>query len=276
MWMHNGGIGGWAHVKRKLALLIQEKWFLVVKGSTDSEWAFALFLDCLSRLGVDPSADPGPGGFGHGVLRKALLQTIEEINALTSAIDPELERGVVSLLNFAITDGYTVVCSRYASSKTDEAASLFFSSGTSWQPPADQVRDKGNYTMERRDRGAGIVLVASEPLTFERSTKNLAFSLRGTTDKKAADNWVTVPTNSTLTIHKQTVMVHPIIDEFYHPEASHKRSTKLAREMGQMSSRATAAVEVGAPVFPHQLDSPLDTSANALAVKLQELKTQAG
>jgi glutamine amidotransferase len=81
-----------------------------------------------------------------------------------------------SLLNFAVTDGESVVCTRYVSSKTDEAASLFFSSGTSWKelkPEATNGHKKAegvdrDYVMERRDKGSDIVLVASEPLTFER------------------------------------------------------------------------------------------------------------
>ena len=58
--------------------------------------------------------------------------------------------------------------------------------------------------MERRDKGQDIVLVASEPLTFERA------------------DWVTVPSNcgslvsyfltvATLTINGQTVLLHPIV-----------------------------------------------------------------
>lgn len=166
--MHNGGIGGWKHVKRRLASSIGETWFLGVQGSTDSEWAFALFLDTLEKLGHDPNSDPGPHGFGHAILRKALLKTIELINMFTSEI-PEHAKGedTVSLLNFAVTDGHSVVCSRYVSSKIDEAASLFFSSGTSWKAPQSE-EDRGQYRMERRDKGANIILVASEPLTFER------------------------------------------------------------------------------------------------------------
>lgn len=47
------------------------------------------------------------------------------------------------------------------------------------------------------------------------------------------DNWVTVPTNSTVTIHKQTVMIHPIIDEFYSPNPAHTRSAGFAQAKGQ-------------------------------------------
>ena len=54
--------------------------------------------------------------------------------------------------------------------------SLFFSSGTSWKESRyDQKATSGSaepgqkdYVMERRDKGSDIVLVASEPLTFER------------------------------------------------------------------------------------------------------------
>lgn len=47
------------------------------------------------------------------------------------------------------------------------------------------------------------------------------------------DNWVTVPTNSTLTISKQTVMIHPIVDEFYSPNPAHERSAGFAQAKGQ-------------------------------------------
>lgn len=164
--MHNGGIGGWGIVKRQLAASVGDKWFLGVQGSTDSEWAFALFLDSMEKLGYDPSSNPGDGGFGHTALRKALLRTIQEINKFTSRIPANHDsQDSVSLLNFAVTDGHSVVCSRYVGSRTDEAASLFFSSGTSWKA---QEGNKSEYKMERRDKGADIVLVASEPLTFER------------------------------------------------------------------------------------------------------------
>lgn len=166
--MHNGGIGAWSQVKRRLAASLADRWFMGVEGSTDSEWAFALFLDCLEKSGHNPSAPSAEKGFGHANLRKALLKTIERINEFTSAIDNSNESGgAVSLLNFAVTDGHSVVCSRYVSSTIDEAASLFFSSGTSWKAPEGDV-NKGQYKMERRDKGADIVLIASEPLTFER------------------------------------------------------------------------------------------------------------
>ena len=170
--MHNGNIGGWNYVKRNLVIGLGGEWFSSVEGNTDSEWAFAVFLDALDKMGYDPnSASLNQKGFGHSVLRKALLATIERINTLIAEI-PDREHkdryeglDCRSLLNFAVTDGNSVVCTRYVSSMTDEAASLYWSSGTSWQEDNSM---KGRYRMERRDKGADIVLVASEPLTFER------------------------------------------------------------------------------------------------------------
>lgn len=137
------------------------------------------------------------------MLRKALLKTIERINALIKEVVGEQgvgEEDSRSLLNFAVTDGVSVVCSRYVSSTKDEAASLFFSSGTSWKElggdahrgaaaaAASVGSDDGsstggvesedrerNYVMERRDKGSDIVLVASEPLTFERGMLTFPF-----------------------------------------------------------------------------------------------------
>ena len=196
MFMHNGGIGAWEaggggggadgsggaaragngkSVKRRLVESVGDRWFAHVQGNTDSEWAFAVFLDSLAGLGADPAAaELPPRGFGHSVLRKALLRTIERINEVVRECvgvgeDGGSREDAVSLLNFAVTDGHSVVCSRYVSSRTDEAASLFFSSGTSWKAPTRDQR-KGQYRMERRDKGSDIILVASEPLTFERGT----------------------------------------------------------------------------------------------------------
>jgi len=217
MWMHNGGLGGWKQIKRRLGQHLSDKWYLSVHGGTDSEWAFALYLDTLERMGHNPSSPPA-AGFGPTVLRHAMLKTIKQINDFIAEIPKDAIReekvDTRSLLNFAVTDGHSVVCTRYVSSRTDEAASLYYSSGTTWEDKSS----KGEYQMDRRDKGADIVLVASEPLTFER------------------ESWVTVPTNSILTIHKQTVMVHPIIDEYYNHNPYHSRSSQYVQDKGLVTS----------------------------------------
>lgn len=118
-----------------------------------------------------------------------MLNTIAKLNAWGK------DAGITeaSMMNFAVTDGVSVVCSRYISSQTLEAASLYFSSGTrfeSYKP--------GHYRMIKADKREDIVVIASEPLTFEKA------------------DWLTIPTNSVVVItSKMNVLMYPIMDEFY-------------------------------------------------------------
>ncbi|KAK4460697.1 nucleophile aminohydrolase [Cladorrhinum samala] len=231
MWMHNGGLGGWKQIKRRLGERLADKWYLGVTGGTDSEWAFALFLDTLERMGYDPSSQ-SKGGFGPTVLRKAMLKTIAAINDLIDNIPERIIHSenvdTRSLLNFAVSDGHSVICTRYVGSASDEAASLYYSSGTLWETRAP-TPDKRDYQMQRSDKGADVVLVASEPLTFER------------------ENWINVPTNSILTIHNQTVMVHPIMDKYYDRNPHHRRSAAFVRAKGLSANEKTPS-RAGIPV----------------------------
>lgn len=91
-----------------------------------------------------------------------MMKTIKFINQLSK------EAGITgpSLMNFVVSDGHTVVATRYISSRTSEASSLFFSSGTSfdeYEPAA------GLYRMTKADKRERIIMIASEPLTFERA-----------------------------------------------------------------------------------------------------------
>lgn len=222
MFMHNGHIANFNKVKRRLAAGLRDEYFLMVEGSTDSEWAFAVFLDTLHTLaGEDPKKALPPSatatttekGFGHALLREAMLGTIRRLNELLDAAGTDEP----SLLNFAATDGHSVVCTRYVCSSTDEAASLYFSSGTRFH----EYRKGGFYRMERHDRGQDLVMVASEPLTFERGLSAIFFSLlvegKSRSCQIATGDWVTVPTNSILSINKQTVLIHPIIGPSPYP-----------------------------------------------------------
>jgi len=80
--------------------------------------------------------------------------------------------------------------------------------------------------MERHDKGQDLVMVASEPLTFERG------------------DWVTVPTNSIMSINKQTVLIHPVVDNYYQPDPSFSRSAAFAESKG-MVGRAPEKGVVG-------------------------------
>ena len=55
------------------------------------------------------------------------------------------------------------------------------------------------------------------------------------------ENWVNVPTNSILTIHRQTVMVHPIMDKYYAKSPYHIRSSAFVQTKGLLSNEKAEA-----------------------------------
>ncbi|KAG0001800.1 hypothetical protein BGZ65_003177 [Modicella reniformis] len=200
MFMHNGNIADFHRIKRKVQESLTDEIFLNVNGNTDSEWAFAVLL---SQLKTPLQAEP----FCYSVLKEAMLKTISKLNAWGNSA------GITeaSMMNFAVTDGVSVVCSRYISSKTLEAASLYFSSGTrfeSYKP--------GHYRMIKADRREDIVVIASEPLTFEKA------------------DWLTIPTNTLVVItSKLNVLMYPIIDEFHNPSSREQEQSTVAIVKGE-------------------------------------------
>jgi len=118
-----------------------------------------------------------------------------------------------------VTDGESVVATRYISSRKDAAASLWFSSGTTFS----EYAPKGHYKMSKEDKRENIIMVASEPLTFEKA------------------DWMEVKTNNMVVLTpKMNVLQIPIIDKFYvHPTdpRSSNRGTDFAAGKGLLSPR---------------------------------------
>lgn len=96
--------------------------------------------------------DPKSPIIPHATLRQAMLATIGLLNKYTS----EVGATEPSLMNFCVTDGVSVVATRYISSRTEEAASLFFSTGSSFE----EYAEGGHFRMNKADRRENIILVA--------------------------------------------------------------------------------------------------------------------
>ncbi|GJE87680.1 class II glutamine amidotransferase [Phanerochaete sordida] len=221
MFMHNGGIAEFPRIKRRLQSYLPDEIFDMVSGNTDSQWAFALFLSKLP----DPHADNVP----PEVLRQAMLDTIAHINVMTE------EAGIIepSLMNFCVTDGESVIATRYISSRQDEAASLWFSSGTTF----NEFAEGGHYKMSKMDKRENIIMIASEPLTFEKA------------------DWMEIRTNHMVVITpKMNLLQIPIVDKYYvtpsDPTAQH-RGTDFAAAKGLLSPRREL------PPRPVEADRPV-------------------
>jgi predicted glutamine amidotransferase len=144
--MHNGKIGSFQEIRRRLTRRLSDSAFNVIAGSTDSEHLFALFLDHYKRISADrPRVEE---------MADALTATIAEIEEITREAGVKLP----SFLNLAVTDGSSAVVSRHVSSSKATANSLYVHAGTSF------VCTDGHYRMVEPDKGSAV-LVASEPLS---------------------------------------------------------------------------------------------------------------
>ncbi len=163
LFMHNGQIAGFERVRKRLMVELRDSAFkyAVAKGASDSALCFALFLD---ELGGDDTTPLAPAVMLQKLAR--VIARIDEAAAAAGVTDP-------SLLNFVLTDGVTLVASRYATpaqpgEPPTQAASLYFSSGSRYEPDTPSA-PHGNYHMKHADVRDTLVIVTSEPLTDDTS-----------------------------------------------------------------------------------------------------------
>ena len=148
LFMHNGDVGNFRRVRRRMLEAVCDDAFSNVYGSTDSEHVFALCIDELARqpAGLEPLER----------LALALSTAIARVVALVAAHGD----GVPSYMNCALSDGEHAVVSRYADDPNDSPESLYYFHGTLYPATADA---------EQRDpsQARHPVIVSSERLTAD-------------------------------------------------------------------------------------------------------------
>ncbi|KAF9438479.1 hypothetical protein BGZ76_007598 [Entomortierella beljakovae] len=196
-----------AHIKRKVQESLSDELYLSVNGNTDSEWAFAVFL---SQLETPRQSEP----FSYNELQEAMLKTIRKLNtwcnearAVKNTKDhshfPDNDddrhhdsKEDLSTLNFAVTDGVSIVCTRYINSRHHEPIHLYFSSGSKFE-----CTQPGRYRMVKESaKREDIIVFASEPLTLEET------------------EWREVPRNSLVVVTaRMNILIFPIEEENQNP-----------------------------------------------------------
>jgi len=166
MWMHNGSVADFHKVRRRLRESLKDEFYDMIGGTTDSEHAFALFLDNLHTSFADATPTR---------MREALVETIRRLNALTR----EAGITVPSYYNFAVSDGTSIVASRYCSAADTSGASLHYSRGTRFVCHPGGVCDME--TIGEAET-ASAVIISSEQLTAD------------------ANDYPDVPDNYTITV----------------------------------------------------------------------------
>ncbi|MGC9369769.1 MAG: class II glutamine amidotransferase [Paracoccaceae bacterium] len=150
LWMHNGAISHFPDVRRELRESLSDTAYDMVQGTTDTEHAFAVFIDAiLARLGDCSAAD----------MRDALMVTIRRLNALGR----KAEAAAPSRYNFAVTDGNSIVAARGVTPADAQPHSLYYALGDRFE------NVEGKYVMRPASERPEAIIISSEPLTEERS-----------------------------------------------------------------------------------------------------------
>ena len=164
LWMHNGSISDFHRIKRRLRASLPDAIYESIQGTTDSEHAFAVFLNTLGDIERDCSATD---------MAKALIQTIEQLERWTAEAGPAAS----SYYNFAVTDGESIAAVRYASDPKVEPASLYCSVFGRY------VCDEGVAKLLECDVSERSVIISSEQLTPDTT------------------HWHRVPPNNLVLVH---------------------------------------------------------------------------
>lgn len=150
MFMHNGGIAGFKKIKQKLIARLRPDVFEHVRGSTDSEYAFALFVNHFPPQGIH-----GVNGrfiskecreqppYDWKLMAYAMRNTILQICELQAECGIE-EKDSHSSLNFAVTDGNTVIATRVRTHPQEDPPSLYFAYGADFLAETDSSEQEND------------------------------------------------------------------------------------------------------------------------------------
>ena len=144
MFMHNGGIHDFISIKRSLKNLLDDDIYNWVRGQTDSEHFFALFLQLAKNKDLSSLE----------VIADVLEDTIETVNSLLKDVG---KKGC-SYFNVCLSDGKRLIASRYCTDNTIEPESLHYFKG-------DYFRSKEAFSQGLKSQSKRAVLIASEQLT---------------------------------------------------------------------------------------------------------------
>jgi len=117
--MHNGHIGAFRKVRRRLLEGLTDEAFDVVRGSTDTEHLFAVFVDEIIRNGcpIDPGDSGDTDGQGAMELAHRLSAAVNRVLDLVHGFGG----GASSFLNVAVSDGKHVAVCRFSDHPEEES-----------------------------------------------------------------------------------------------------------------------------------------------------------
>ncbi len=121
LFMHNGNVGGFNKIKRHIRHELPDHIYNWLKGETDSEHFFALFLHIFEQQNSEHTVEG---------LARALKTTFRRIVTLQKKYEVADEP---SYLNIVITDGLNLITSRCASEGAPHPPTLYYSAGSQYE-----------------------------------------------------------------------------------------------------------------------------------------------
>jgi glutamine amidotransferase len=141
MFVHNGYIDNFLSIKRQLRRMLDDDIYNWIRGETDSEHLFALFLQLMKNSKSTNIAE----------VLKMTFKTIAQL--LNQYGTPG-----ISFYNLCITDGSRIVASRYCTDEKTEPDSLHYMKG-------NYFWSENDYLSKLKSKPKQCVLIASEKLT---------------------------------------------------------------------------------------------------------------
>jgi glutamine amidotransferase len=177
--MQNGFIGGFRQARRRLLDGLTDEAYDVVKGSTDTEHLFAVFVDELIRNGC-----PVDQGNGDGAAAVELAHRLSA--AVTRVVDAVAKygNGEPSFLNLAAADGEHAVVCRFATGEGTKQDTLYVLQGEMYEPAAK------SYPSRRPEDEGESVVVSSERLTSDPRWKAVPPSHMLVLDRRSAPKFL--------------------------------------------------------------------------------------
>ena len=262
MWMHNGGIARFRRLRRKLLdTLSDEVYETVCSFHSDSAVCFSLFLERLY--------DGTPDWNTRQRSTDELLAHVEAVIVMVTAVGREQEAAdaaagvepggpedASSLLNFVVSDGRSLVATRYASRDDATPASLYYALGSAFEA-RPQTKD---YGFRRNDKRARACIVASEPVT------------------SASSDWVAVPPQHALVVTRSScaggmvdAIVAPIAGTRFASDTSRSLVARALQALGACEPTQSGSLPLSLAMLPtlFPADGPVysTTSTHVLTVK---------
>ena len=137
LFVHNGTIHEFDNIKRQLLTILSDEMFSTIKGQTDSEYLFALLMDNFYRKKIMVSVQD---------LSEIVEKSIDQLIMMQK----QLTKAAFSKINSVLTNGKTLIATRYVSDDIHPSLSLYYSVQKS-------IKDG--------DKHVESIIISSEPLT---------------------------------------------------------------------------------------------------------------